>query len=104
MRYSIHFTPLAREMLLDVRDRRERDKIKETIDRLESEPEKQGKPLLGPLLGYRSLRAVGQRYRIIYTVRREQVIVIVVGVGIRKEGDKHDIYRRLQKLLRLKLL
>ncbi|MEH2322803.1 MAG: type II toxin-antitoxin system RelE/ParE family toxin [Nostoc sp.] len=51
------------------------------------------------LKGYRSVRAVGQRYRIIYKVELEKVVVLVVGVGLRKEGDKGDIYTLLQKLL-----
>ena len=102
--YSIVFTPTADKLFQDVPDRRIQQKIMDTIKRLVSEPQKQGKPLLGPLADYRSLRAVGQRYRIIYKVEVSRVIVIIVGIGIRKEGDKHDIYRRLQKLIHLKLL
>ena len=102
--YSIAFTPKAEKLLQSIPDRRIQQKILDTIQRLTSEPEKQGKPLLGPLAGYRSLRAVGQRYRIIYKVERTRVLVIIVGIGLRKEGDKHDIYRRLQKLIHLKLL
>jgi len=102
--YTVVFTPLAEEMLEDVGDRRIQQKIVDTAQRLVNEPEKQGKPMLGPLAGYRSLRAVGQRYRIIYRVQAHRVLVVVVGVGIRKEGDKQDIYRRLQKLIRMKLL
>jgi len=104
MKYSIHVTPTAQQMLEDIQDRRVREKIITTIDRLEQDPQKQGKPLLGPLAGFRSLRAVGQRYRIIYTLREREVLVIIVAVGIRKEGDRGDIYRRLQKLVRLNLL
>jgi mRNA interferase RelE/StbE len=104
MKYSIHVTPTAQEMLEDIQDRRVREKIVTTIDRLGQDPQKQGKPLIGPLAGFRSLRAVGQRYRIIYAVKEREVIVIIVAVGIRKEGDRGDIYRRLQKLVRLHLL
>ncbi|MEH2401584.1 hypothetical protein [Nostoc sp.] len=59
----------------------------------------EGKPLVDKLKGYRSVRAVGQRYRIIYKVKLEKVVVLVVGVGLRKEGDKGDIYPLLQRLL-----
>lgn len=79
-------------------------KIRDRIDGLSSEPEQQGKPLFGELSGYRSLRAAGQRYRIIYRVEREKILVLVVATGIRKEGDKKDIYALARKLLRLKLL
>ena len=104
MKYSINLTPTASRMLEEIQDRRVREKIITTIDRLTHDPQKQGKPLLGPMQGFRSLRAAGQGYRIIYTVKEEQVIVIVVAIGIRKGGDKGDIYFRLQKLVRLNLI
>jgi len=56
------------------------------------------------LIGYRSVRVVGQRYRILYTIEAERVPVIVVALGIRKEGDKKDAYELAKKLLRLGLL
>ncbi len=58
---------------------------------------KQGKALVGRLKGYRSIRALGQRYRIVYRVDKSKIIVVIVGAGIRKEGDKKDIYRILNK-------
>ena len=90
-------------MLVAVRDRRIRGKIAERIEGLQTNPELQGKALTGELNGYRSLRAVGQRYRIVYKVEKQQVIVLVVGIGLRKEGDRHDIYELAQKLVRLGL-
>lgn len=104
MRYQIEISPSALEMLKQVQDRRVRAKIIERIDGLAEEPEKQGKPLTAELAGYRSLRAVGQRYRIIYRLDGYKVIVTVVAVGIRKEGDKKDIYALAQKLSRARLL
>jgi mRNA interferase RelE/StbE len=96
--------PVAMELLRAIPDRRAQKTIATRIDHLAKEPEKQGKPLLGELAGYRSLRAVGQRYRIIYRVDRDQILVIVVAIGIRKEGDRQDIYALAQKLLRSGLL
>jgi mRNA interferase RelE/StbE len=98
--YNIQFTPLALAMLSAIKDKRERVKLGDRIDQLKTEPEKQGKALTDNLLGYRSIRAVGQRYRIVYKVQAEDVFVIVVGVGRRKEGDKKDIYTLLAKLLK----
>ena len=86
-------------MLAKVKDRREQEKLAERIDQLEIEPEKQGKALVDNLLGFRNVRAVGQRYRIVYKVEQEQVLVLVVGIGRRKDGDKKDIYTLLEKLL-----
>lgn len=104
MTFRIVITPTALEMLKDVSDRRVREKIAAVIDRLSGEPEKQGKPLGGELTGFRSIRAVGQRYRIIYRVVNDEIIVFVVAVGIRREGAKTDIYALAKKLFRLKLL
>jgi mRNA interferase RelE/StbE len=42
---------------------------------------------------------VGQRYRIVYEIEEETIVVLVIGVGRRKDGDKRDIYRLLGKLL-----
>lgn len=102
--FAIFLTPRAQKMLHAITDRRIREKITEKIDALIHNPEKQGKALTQELLGYRSLRAVGQRYRIIYRVERTKVIVIIIGIGIRKEGSKQDIYALAQKLVRLKLI
>ena len=91
-------------MLEAIQDRRIRDKIRDRIDGLAQEPEKQGKPLTGELTGYRSLRAVGQRYRVIYRIEEGKVLVLLMALGIRKEGSGKDIYVLAQKLLRLRLL
>lgn len=96
--------PAAMELLRAIPDSRVQKTIAASIDRLTKQPEKQGKPLLGELSGYRSLHAVGQRYRIIYRVDRGQILVIVGAVGIRNEGDRRDIYTLAQKLLRSGLL
>lgn len=99
--YHIQLTPLALEMLAAVKDRREQEKLRDRIDQLKIEPEKQGKALVDNLSGFRSIRAVGQRYRIVYKVEQDKVVVVVVGIGRRKEGDKKDIYAILEKLLDL---
>jgi mRNA interferase RelE/StbE len=99
MEYEIQLTPLALEMLAAIRDRREQEKLRDRIDELKTDPEKQGKALVDNLSGFRSVRAVGQRYRIVYRVEQEQVLVLVVGIGRRKDGDKKDIYVVLEKLL-----
>jgi len=104
MSWRINITPTAIRMLTGITDRRIREKIIAVIDRLAEEPEKQGKAMLGELAGFRSIRAVGQRYRIIYTVKNEEIIVVVVAVGIRRDGARDDIYNLTKKLLRLGLL
>jgi mRNA interferase RelE/StbE len=98
MEYQIQLTLLALEMLSEVKDKRQRQALSDRIDKLKADPKKQGKPLSGKLKNYRSIRAVGQRYRIVYKVDSEQVIVLIVGVGIRRQGDKSDIYAILNRL------
>ena len=104
MAYSIIIEPTALKMLKAISDRRIQGKIVERINGLANEPEKQGKELGGDLDGYRSVRAVSQRYRIIYCIDGEKVVVVVVAIGIRKEGDKKDVYKLAQRLVRLGLL
>ncbi len=102
--YRVRLTPTAEAMLSGIKDRRVREAIRDRIDGLAHDPDKQGKPLLGELKGLRSLRAVGQRYRIIYRLHEAHVKVIVVALGLRREGNRDDIYRLAQRLLRLGLL
>ena len=104
MTYEVFITPTALEMLKGIPERRVREIIRERIVKLSVEPEKQGKSLLGELSGYRSISVVGQRYRIIFKIERDRVIVVIVAVGMRKEGNRKDIYTLAKKLLRLKLL
>lgn len=44
------------------------------------------------------------RYELPYKIRREEVVVVVVAAGIRKEGQRDDIYALAKKLIRLRLL
>jgi mRNA interferase RelE/StbE len=90
-------------MLSAIGDRRIQQQLLDTSKRLETDPEKQGKPLREDLLGYRSLRAAGQRYRILYSIDAESGTVHVVAAGIRRERARDDIYLLAQKLVRLGL-
>ena len=78
--------------------------ISQRVDQLATSPEQQGKALLGELAGFRSVRAVGHRYRIVYRVERREIVVVIVAVGRRKSGDTTDIYELARKLLRQGLL
>ena len=104
MNWQVVITPAALEMLKEISDRRIRGQVSDTIDMLAQDPEKKGKPLLGELAGFRSLRAAGQKYRVIYKIEKEVVTVVAVAVGRRKEGDRKDIYSLAKKLFEQKLL
>ena len=103
-KYEVQWTGSAKKMLAGIQDRRVMQKIFERANELSEEPELQGKPLINELAGYRSIRAVGQRYRIIYKIEKKKVIVMVVALGLRKEEDKKDIYALAKKLIRAGLI
>ncbi len=98
--YQVFLTLQARLMLQGISDGRIRDMLVRRIDGLSKDPTKKGKALVAELSGFRSLRVA--RYRVLYKVDKERVII--VAVGIRREGDTKDIYTRAKKLLRLKLI
>ena len=102
--YRVVLTATAGSMLAAIKDCRIQEQIRDRIDGLAHDPHLQGKPLLGELTGYRSLRAAAQRYRIIHRVHLGRVEVLVVAIGLRREGNREDIYRLAQRLLRLRLL
>jgi mRNA interferase RelE/StbE len=101
--YKIKLTRIATENLQKI-DSKTLNQILNKIESLKAEPNLLGKQLKGPLKEYRSVRAAGQRYRIIYKVLDNEIIVIVIAVGIRKEGDKKDIYELMKKYIKTGLL
>lgn len=103
-RWTIRLTRQAEKQVAAIKDRRVQARLRSALQRLEYEPEVQGKPMTDELVGLRSLRAVGQRYRILYKVEAQQVTVVMVALGMRKEGDKKDIYELAKQLKRLGLL
>ena len=104
MIWRVLITPAALEMLKGITDRRIRRQVAQAVSGLSVVPEKKGKPLMGEMAGYRSLRTAGQKYRVIYKIEEKEVIVIVVAVGRRKEGDRKDIYSLARKLFEQKLI
>ncbi len=101
--YSIKLTEIATEALRSI-DSKTRSQILSKIEQLKEEPLLLGKALVGPLKEFRSVRAAGQRYRIIFKVLDEQIIVVIVAVGMRKSGDKKDIYELMKKYIKVGIL
>ena len=99
LEYRILLTKQAKQLLKAIKDRREQSLIFKRLEKLKSEPEKQGKALTNELKGYRSIRAVGQRYRIVYQINDQNITVIIVAIGRRKQGDKNDVYEVMRSLL-----
>ncbi|HZO72386.1 MAG TPA: type II toxin-antitoxin system RelE/ParE family toxin [Ktedonobacteraceae bacterium] len=93
-------TPTAEKQLAAILDTRIRQGIAQAIESLETEPDKKGKPLAGDLAGYRSIRAASQRYRVIYKIDDSVGVVTIVALGMRREGDRADIYALAKRLVR----
>jgi mRNA interferase RelE/StbE len=97
--YQVKFAPDAAGDLDQISDQRTVGKILKRAGELKSDPMRQGKALTDELKGYRSVRAAGQRYRIVYRVFEIDGEVVIVVVGIRKAGDKTDAYAVAEKRL-----
>lgn len=111
--YKLAYTQTAIEMLKSIKDQRRLQQIKACVQLLKYDPEKRGKPLTDDLRGLFSVRAAGQRYRVIYMVDTRPTsegegaeavhyegTVTIMAAGIRKDGDKNDIYRLFSRIFR----
>ena len=103
MRYKVLISDTCLALLGKVADKKIKRIIMLRIEKLSEDPEKQGKMLTKELSGFRSIHTAG-RYRIIYKVEESTVIVYIMAAGIRKQGDKKDIYKITKKLLKAGLI
>jgi mRNA interferase RelE/StbE len=99
---AVKWNPTALAALRRIGSRTVQQKIIAKVDDLAAsgDPKGLGKPLQDELRGM--FRISFGRYRIIYQIKSNgQIItVIVVMVGIRKHGDKIDVYELATKLQR----
>lgn len=63
--------------------------------KLTKKPNDYGEPLARELVGYRKL-PVG-RWRVVYYVEESNILVLVLAVGKRAEGDKENICNRINR-------
>lgn len=71
--------------------------LKSIYKKLSKDPESYGSPLSGEYRGYRKLKVA--HYRVIYRIVKNQVMVIVIKVGIRRDGEIYnELIHRLKKL------
>jgi len=103
LKHRILITSTCLSLIDKIHDKKIQHTILNRIKKLSDEPDKQGKKLVKDLSGFRSVHAAG-RFRIIYKIDKKTVIIYVVAAGIRKEGDKKDIYKIAKKLLNAGLL
>jgi mRNA interferase RelE/StbE len=90
MRYTLVYTREAKKNIEKL-DPSIRKPIEKALETLSLDPFR-GKQLSYELAGLRSFRT--SDYRIIYRIKRRQVLIIVISVGHRRE-----IYKRLKELL-----
>ncbi len=64
---------------------------------IDPDPEAYGKPLRGEYAGYWRLRV--ENYRVVYRIKKKQILIFVIKIGIRKDDR---VYREL--MVRLKKL
>ena len=102
--YNITITATAVAQLRAVKDVRVRGIIADKIDDLAHEPSGTGYPLSDELADHRSVRTVGQRYRIIYRVEASERRVHIVVIGIRRAGSREDVYAVAARLSRRGLI
>ncbi|HXH84255.1 MAG TPA: type II toxin-antitoxin system RelE/ParE family toxin [Candidatus Tectomicrobia bacterium] len=101
--FTITWTETALKLVEAIADQRVGRLITQRAEQLARSPEQQGRPLIGELAGFRSVRAVGRRCRIVYPGEQRQITVLIVAVGRRRSGDRADIYELARKLLRRRL-
>lgn len=99
--YRVVVTSSGLETLETITDQRIQRLLRDKIRGLAHVPEMQGEPLRDDFAGYRALHVIGNRYRIIYRIESDIVSVFVVAAGIRKAGDKSDIYEVMKRYVRL---
>lgn len=86
-KYRVLIKPSAKKELLAVSNKKDRQRIVRRIEALAENPRPPG---CEKLSGYDRYRLRQGRYRVVYEVRDNDVLVIVVKVGHRR-----DIYRML---------
>jgi len=96
LKYGILITDTFLNLIDKIADKKIQRRVLDRIEKLSDEPEKQGKRLVKDLTGFCSVH-VFKRYRIIYRIEEKTVTIYVLAVGIRREGDKKDIYAIAKK-------
>jgi mRNA interferase RelE/StbE len=92
VKYVVELSEAAGQDLAALNSRTREACVKRIVQ-LEQDAEIQGKPLVDELFGYRAIKLLNRQYRIIFEVRQQPTTVLVVVVGIRREGDKSDVYQ-----------
>jgi len=99
--YEIRIPEVARKSLDEIRakDKPTFARVLKKIKELAQNPiHPASKPLQGVLQGVRSLR-VG-RYRVLYEIHDNEVYILLLYVGIRKNKDNDDVYQIFMRYIK----
>jgi len=95
MNWTIEFHPKVKNDIKAIGHASARRARKAIEDKLQTDPEKHGRPLRGNLHGWRKLR-VGD-LRIVYRIEKDRVVVLVLAIGQRSdEKVYHEAGQRVE--------
>ena len=103
MAWEVIISAVAEKQLVAITDKRVQRGLIRAIDSLEDDPLTREKPLSGWLAGCFSIRAEAERYRIIFKGDRQAGRVFVLTIGLRKQGERADVYALAERLIRFGL-
>ena len=98
-RWRVELAPTGYRSMEEIGDKGVRREIARTIDGLDQNPERQGKALVQPLEGLRSVRTARDRFRVLYRLDADSRVVSVLLVARRKAGREDDVYVLARRLL-----
>ena len=100
--HNIKLTKIAADFINQL-DNKSQNQVIKKIESLKNNPTEVGNQLKGNLKEFRSIRSIGQRYRIIYKVNELDILVVIIAIGVRKDGDRRDIYQLMKKYVKIGL-
>ena len=92
---ELEITASARAAI-DALPPKDRSVIMDAVRIIHALPYREGTRLKDELAGYRRVKK--GRHRIFYAVDEERSLIIILHIGFRKAGDRHDAYREFQRL------
>lgn len=98
MTYQVRITKYCAQQIRGL-PKSAREKAVNKLRLLDAAPEQRGKPLLGQLKGLYTIPLAG-RYRGIYRIDKDDLVVFVLTVGIRREDARDDVYVVAERLFR----
>lgn len=94
-RYTVRFADETKKELRKLGHAASVDILAAVQKKLTDKPEEYGEPLARELVGYRKLSV--RHWRVVYYVEETEILVLVLAVGKRAEGDHENIYAQITR-------